>query len=74
MSEEAIVEILRKENEDFRKMHVEHRDLDLKLTELDKKHYLTTEEEVERKRMQKEKLYRKDKMAEFVREYKKIHP
>jgi uncharacterized protein YdcH (DUF465 family) len=41
------------------------------LAELDKKHYLTTEEEFERKRMQKEKLYKKDKIAEMIRNYKK---
>lgn len=35
-----------------------------------KKPYLTPEEEIEKKRMQKEKLYKKDKMAEMIRQYK----
>lgn len=37
---------------------------------MNKKPYLTPEEEVEKKRMQKEKLYKKDKMAEIIRQYK----
>jgi uncharacterized protein YdcH (DUF465 family) len=73
MKEEEIVEILKNDDEDFRKLYQEHRELDNQLAELDKKHYLSTEEEVERKRMAKEKLHKKDKMAESVREYKKTH-
>ncbi|TAN44342.1 MAG: DUF465 domain-containing protein [Nitrospirae bacterium] len=74
MKDEDIIEILKKENEDFKKVYLEHRDLDGKLNELDKKHYLSTDEDMERKKMQKEKLHKKDKMAEFVRDYKKQHP
>lgn len=74
MKDEDIIEILKKENEDFKKIYLEHRDLDSQLSELDKKHYLSTDEEMERKKMQKEKLHKKDKMAEFVRDYKKQHP
>jgi len=45
----------------------------LYLMKLTKKHYLTAEEEIEKKRMQKEKLYKKDKMAEIMRQYKLTH-
>lgn len=71
MKEEEIIEVLKKENEDFRRIYQEHRELDAMLSEFNKKSYLTPEEEVEKKRMQKEKLYKKDKIAEFVRQYKK---
>lgn len=70
MREEEIIEILRKENEEFKKLYEEHRQLDSMLDEMNKKHYLTPEEEIEKKRMQKEKLFKKDKMAEMIRQYK----
>lgn len=73
MREEEIVEILKRENEEFRKLAEEHRSLDNMLTEIDRKPYLTTEEEIERKRIQKLKLNKKDRMAELIREYKKSH-
>jgi hypothetical protein len=73
MREEEIIEILKRENEEFRKLYEEHRKLDALLDEINKKHYLTAEEEIEKKRMQKEKLYKKDKMAEIMRQYKLTH-
>jgi uncharacterized protein YdcH (DUF465 family) len=74
LKEQEIVEFLKKENEEFRKLNEEHRDLDGLLVEIDSKRYLTPEEEIERKRIQKQKLLKKDRMAELVREYSKIHP
>ena len=71
MKENEIVEFLKNQNEEFRKLSEEHRDLDGLLSEIDGKRYLTAEEEIERKRIQKQKLLKKDKMAELVREYKK---
>lgn len=73
MKEEEIVEILKKENEEFRRIYQEHRDLDSQLSELNKKAHLTPEEEVEITRIKKEKLYKKDKIAELIRLYKKQH-
>jgi len=71
LKEHEIVEVLKKDNEEFKKLSEEHRNLDGLLTEIDNKRYLTPEEEVERKRIQKLKLLRKDRMAELVREYRK---
>lgn len=73
MKENDVVEILRKENEEFRKLTEEHRSLDSLLSEIDSKRYLTAEEEIERKNIQKQKLFKKDRMAELVREYRKNH-
>ncbi|MBI4654269.1 MAG: DUF465 domain-containing protein [Nitrospirae bacterium] len=70
MRDSEIVEILKKEDEEYRKFDKEHRSLEERLAEIDKKKYLTSGEEVERKSIQKQKLARKDKMAEIVREYK----
>ena len=73
MKDQEIAEILTKENEEYRKLDSEHKDFKAMLAEMDKKHYLTPEEEVERKRIQKLKLMKKDRMAEIERDYKKSH-
>lgn len=71
LKEQEIAEILFRENEEYKKLGEEHRSLDKMLAEIDKKIYLTAEEEIERKRIQKLKLSKKDRMAELIREYKK---
>ena len=73
MKEQEIAEILLKESEEYKKLGEEHKSLEGVLAEIDKKVYLTPEEEVERKRIQKLKLTKKDRMAEIIREYKKSH-
>lgn len=73
MKESEIIEILRKENEEFKKIEEEHRSLDEKICEMDKNRYLSSEEEMERKSLQKQKLAMKDQMAVLIREYKKVH-
>jgi uncharacterized protein YdcH (DUF465 family) len=71
LKEYEIVEFLKKENDEFRRLNEEHRNLDELLVEIDSRKYLTPEEEVERKKIQKQKLLKKDRMAELVRQYKK---
>ncbi len=73
MKEEEIVEVLKKENEEFKRLYQKHRELDSQLLELQKKTHLSAEDEIEMLRIKKEKLYKKDKIAELVREYKKHH-
>ncbi len=70
MKDGEIAELLRKENEEYKKMEEEHRKLEQCLADMGKKKYLTTEEEIERKKTQKQKLQQKDRMAEFIREYR----
>ncbi|MBI5027072.1 MAG: DUF465 domain-containing protein [Nitrospirae bacterium] len=72
MKDAEIVEVLRKESEEYRKLDEEHRRLDKDLASFDSKRYLTPEEEVERKKIQKQKLFKKDRMAELIREYKNL--
>ncbi|MDH4301192.1 MAG: DUF465 domain-containing protein [Nitrospira sp.] len=67
LTEDAIVEQLRRTNTEFRELEASHHRLDLELNELQKRHVLTPNEEIEKKRIQKEKLATKDKLAEFVR-------
>ncbi len=70
MTDEEIRKILESENEEFRTLMSEHRDLDSQLAEIDSRVYLSPEEELERKKMQKLKLTKKDRMAEIIRDYK----
>ncbi len=71
MKDEEIVEVLKKENSEFRKLTEEHRNLEELLASIDRKRFLTPEEEVERKKIQKQKLLKKDKMAALIRDFKK---
>ncbi len=70
LTEDAIVEQLRHSNTEFRELEESHHRLDHELNELQKRHVLTPTEEVEKKRMQKEKLAKKDKLAELIRHYR----
>jgi hypothetical protein len=70
LTEDAIVEQLRRSNTEFRELEASHHRLDLELNELQKRHVLTPLEEIEKKRIQKEKLAKKDKLAELIRLYR----
>ncbi|HMK43479.1 MAG TPA: YdcH family protein [Dissulfurispiraceae bacterium] len=74
MREEEIVEALKSQNEDFRKLYQEHRSLDVMLADFNSRHYLSPEEELEKKRLQKEKLFKKDKIAALIRDYQAHQP
>jgi len=70
LTENVIAERLRQSNTEFRELEESHHRLDLDLNELQKRHVLTPAEELEKKRMQKEKLAKKDKLAELIRLYR----
>lgn len=63
--EEKAAALIAKDPE-FKALVEEHRLLDEKLKELDRKVHLLPDEEVERKRLQKLKLARKDKIAKIL--------
>ena len=63
--EELIASLLEREPE-LRRYYEEHNDLKRQLGFLQQKHYLTPEEEVEKKRLQKLKLAGKDKIMEIL--------
>ncbi len=71
MKEQEIVESLKKENPEFKKLVEEHHTLESTLAEIDRKVHLSAEEEIERKKVQKQKLQKKDRMAELIRDFKK---
>ncbi len=68
--EEVLVEKLRVEDSEFQKWEQEHRQLENTLMSFETHRYLTPEEEVERKRIQKLKLAAKDRMMEIIRRSK----
>lgn len=71
MNDEEIRELLGRENEEFKKLDEEHKSLKSLLAEMDRKVYLSADEEMERKKLQKLKLSKKDRMAELIRDYRK---
>ena len=70
VKEEALVARLRTENLEFQRWEQEHRKLEDTLMGIETHRYLTPEEEVERKRVQKLKLAAKDRMMDIIRRTK----
>ena len=65
-SEKEIIERLVKEDGDFKKLYEEHKDMEKELRRYDQKAYLTTQEEIEVKKLKKLKLLRKDSMQKKI--------
>ena len=70
VNEEALVTRLRIEDSEYQKWEQEHRKLEDTLMSFETHRYLTPEEEVERKRIQKLKLAAKDRMMDIIRRTK----
>jgi uncharacterized protein YdcH (DUF465 family) len=68
--EQAIVSLLDRDPE-LKKYYEEHQDLEKKLSVYQHKHHLSSEEEVEMKRIQKLKLVGKDKMMEILDKHRR---
>jgi uncharacterized protein YdcH (DUF465 family) len=67
LTDSMIAERLRQSSHEFRVIEEAHHRLDLELIQLQKRHVLTPAEELSMKQLHKEKLAKKDKMAELVR-------
>ena len=63
---ESVVEDLKDNNIEFKRLCAEHEKLNKQLVELDQRRSLTAEDEMEIKRLKKIKLDGKDKMEEFI--------
>ncbi len=68
--EEPVVQRLRRENPEILRWEEEHKKLEETLLGINSHPYLSPEEEVERKRVQKLKLAAKDRMMELIRRQK----
>jgi len=70
VKEEAQIRSLIDTNPELRRYYEEHVILKQQLEELRQKSYLTEEEELEQKRIQKQKLAGKDRMMEILARYR----
>jgi len=68
--EEALIEKLVRENEEFSKVKQAHSQLAKQLEELEKKPFLTPQDEVEIKIIKKKKLALKDQMEKILMQYR----
>ncbi len=61
----------RRHSEEYARLELEHRELDRQIeTRFGHKKYLTPEEEVEKKTLQKQKLVKKDRMYQILSDMK----
>jgi len=67
LTDSMIAERLRESSHEFRALEEAHHRLDLELIQLQKRHVLTPAEEMTMKQLHKEKLAKKDQMAELIR-------
>ena len=67
LTDSMIAERLRESSHEFRVLEEAHHRLDLELIQLQKRHVLTPAEELSLKSLHKEKLAKKDRMAELIR-------
>ncbi len=70
MSETELIEKLLEEDEEFKMIYFEHRELDEIVNNLEKKESLTHDDEVEVRRLKKVKLSLKDRMESKINELK----
>ena len=64
-----LLEKVQKENEEFRGLYKEHTTLKQKVEEFNKMKLITPQQEIEKKKHQKQKLSLKDRMEEILSEY-----
>ena len=70
MDENTLIEQLTAGNPEFRRLMEEHHQYEQRLEEFNQLRYLTSEQEIEKKRIQKLKLMGKDRMAEILKGHK----
>ena len=68
--DEEIKEHLLASNPDFRRLAEEHRNYEVKLSELHDRPRVTAEEEFEEVNLKKRKLHLKDQMSRMIHEYR----
>ncbi len=70
MEDRRIREILIEKNVDFKKLFIAHQEQDEKLRQISTREFLSNQEMMELKFLKKEKLRLKDKMQQFIFDYK----
>ena len=65
----TLLEKVQGESEEFKKLYQEHLDLKIRVEELNKMQFLSPEQELEKKTVQKQKLKGKDRMSQIIEQY-----
>ena len=65
-----IKKILKAQNREFKKLSKQHSEFEKRLIELERRAYITQKENLEVKRIKKQKLKIKDKMEAMIRQYR----
>jgi uncharacterized protein YdcH (DUF465 family) len=65
----TLLEKVQGENQEFKKLYEEHLDLKNRVEKLNNMHFLTPEQELEKKTVQKQKLKGKDRMIEIIEQF-----
>ncbi len=65
----TLLEKVQGENEEFKKLYQEHLDLKHRVEELNNMKFLSPEQELEKKTVQKQKLKGKDRMIEIIEQF-----
>jgi len=68
--DELLIRSLLEREPELRRYYEEHVDLERQLEVFHQKHYLTPDEEIEKKRLQKLKLAGKDKIMQILSRYR----
>ncbi|GBD25003.1 hypothetical protein HRbin30_00317 [bacterium HR30] len=68
--DEELIQQLIGQDEELRRYYEEHLELERQLAELNRRLYLTPQQELEKKRLQKLKLAGKDKIMEILARYR----
>jgi uncharacterized protein YdcH (DUF465 family) len=68
--------LLLETNDEFRRLASMHHELDERLVQLESKHYLSSDEQIEEVTLKKKKLHLKDRMEVILRAYRQsdAHP
>ena len=64
-----LLEKVQGENVEFKKLYEEHLELKHRVEKLNKMSFLSAEQELEKKAVQKQKLKGKDRMSKIIEEY-----
>jgi len=67
--DEAFIEQVKRDNAEFRGLLAEHQDYEAQLATYNDLRFMTSAQEIERKRLQKLKLQGKDRMLTILRQY-----
>ena len=67
--EKTLLAKLTSENQELAEMVTQHQNFESQLEEMNHRHYLSPEEDLERKKIQKAKLAVKDKIQSFLERY-----